>query len=690
MATTSETTSFFDEFDDVIGAAALDAAPDLHVDDATPLVPAAPAAAAPIDPVAAALHDATVVVNPVEEASAVERKPLLEIRGFYITGGEGIYDGATREGEEPRENYFVDVQDYESGEIKRVWGVALRDVIADAQRNINLQPGSRVHLIQQGKREVISDRINERNEMEVTRSHANAWICAADRGPLPSQLAHLMAGINVDQMLDRIALRHDMGLDDGRLPAWKQEQLRLLKAIGDDPATIKGWLARQTSLSAEEERRLIERGVELDGYGDADPARKQHEIDSRLAALREMHGDNRYNYLMETAKPHLIETNRNRDAKIRSDVGAAIDQYVSMALPDAKPDAPESKAIRSAMAQSVDGLTLTQQLDYVARRREMLLENLTAKMTAAKDAPAAELDRFAVIDATKLSTEEYQQRLEEKLALAKTPQERVRMVEDEVKARKLDTKNATELLKPVEELYQYIAGSRDVDMTAYYLSRAIGYLVRSIATAGAKLMPSNDGFFKELGGVGAWRRKGCESGLADLQQALADAKAAPVYQAFEKDPQVLAACAGREPAALLATDPDFGRSDVAMEHLDAQENAPAPAPRSRPSIKGLWAGVHDAAHAMAERVSHLKPEHLIKRDGKVDEAWLASMQKGLGDFGKQIKETLMPEKIREQIQEMMASILNTIRMLMDMAKGVLVQRTTPVAETKAATAEMGR
>ena len=71
---------------------------------------------------------------------------------------------------------------------------------------------------------------------------------------------------------------------------------------------------------------------------------------------------------------------------------------------------------------------------------------------------------------------------------------------------------------------------------------------------------------------------------------------------------------------------------------------------------------------MADRVSYLKPEHLFKRDGQHDSQWLDSMQQGLRDFAKGVKETLMPEKIREQIEQMIASIMNTIKMLFAMLR----------------------
>lgn len=614
----------------------------------------------------------------IQIESVAEKKDLLEVRGFFVHSGKGLYDGATRSDEEPRESYFVDVQDYDTLKINRVWGVALEEVIANASRTMNLEAGSRVHLVQQGKQELFTSEINDANEMVNKKTYANAWVCSPDTGPLPSQMAHLMAGINIDKALERIALRFDMGLGDPRLIAWKQGQNRLLKAIGDDPKAVKSWLSEQTFLSANEERVLVETAVALEGFGDSDPARKKHEIDSRLAALRMMSGDTRYDYLMSTAKPHLVEANLSRESQVNAEVAAAIERYVATAVPNVEPEAPQRRAVRSALLQCLDGLSPIQQSDYLAQRWHQLIADLDVGIVDERNSIGKIVDKFAVIDATKMTSSEYQLKLEEKLALAADDKERAQLLKDEAEARKQDTEGAQAILDPLDKLWSRIAQERDVDMTAYYLSLAVGRLAQSVGEAGSALFKT---MTTGLGGMGAWRRKGCLDGLDGMHQALAAAKGTPVYQAFEKDPKVVAACGGNPVGEVVANHPEIARTDVAMEHLNAQESASAPAQSAGIAPTGLWSGVLKATHEMADRVSYLKPEHLFKRDGQHDSQWLDSMQQGLRDFAKGVKETLMPEKIREQIEQMIASIMNTIKMLFAMLRAKSVE---PVSKSASA------
>ena len=597
-------------------------------------------------------------------------KDLLEVRGFFVGWGSGIYDGATRDGEEPRDSYFVDVQGYETGSIHRVWGVVLDEVMSQATAQYDLQPGSRVHLIQQGKREIITPSIV--NGSMVNRStYANAWVCMPDRGPLPSQLAHLMSGINVDQTLDRIALRHDMGLDDPRLPGWKQEQKRILLAFADDPQTIKGWLGRQLALSAEEERKLVTTAVELRGYTDADPERRQHEIDSRLAAIREMSSDVRYDFLMEGAKPHLMESNRAKEEGLRVEVVEAIEQVAVMATPTEHPDSPRRKAMRSALVQSLEGLTLTQQFDHIAQRREQVLQGHFAAVSDIAVEPAARVSKTALIDARGLTSEEYQLLLQERLELADTKEEKAAMLAEEIAARKLDSDKAAREFEAIDHLYQRFSRERDVDVLGYIAGETVMALGRLVCT---HVLPKVATTFESLGGLGEWRKRGCTSGLDQLRGSLAQAKQSSVYKAFENDPAVVAACAGVSPGEVLSKHPDFGRTDVAMGHLDAQDGAPSPgaaqSSNARPAKKGLWAGVTGSMTELSDKVSHMSPQNLLK-GGKLDSEWVRSMQTGLQDFGQDIKETLMPEKLRAQLQEMIASIMSMLQSMLELAKGLV-------------------
>lgn len=613
-------------------------------------------------------------------------KELLDVRGFLVSAGAGIYDGAQRDGEEPRDSYFVDVQDYESGAIHRVWGVVLGEVMSQSTAQYDLQPGSRVHLIQQGKREVFTNSVVN-NELKVRRTNANAWVCMPDRGPLPSQLAHLMAGINVDQTLDRIALRHDMGLDDPRLPGWKLEQKRILSAFGDDPQTIKGWLNRQLSLSAAEERKLVATAVELQGYTDADPDRRQHEIDSRMEAIREMSADVRYDFLMEAAKPHLMESNRNREEGLRTEVVQAIEQVAVMATAEEHPDSPRRKAMRSALVQSLEGLSLTQQFDHLALRREQVLQGHFAAARSLDEAVAPRVSKQNVIDVRGLTSEEYQLLLEERLELADTKEERAEMLAAEIAARKLESGAAQSEFEAIDHLYQRFSRERDLDALAFVAGETVLALGRLVCK---QVLPRVATTFESLGGLGSWRKRGCVDGLDKLRDSLAQAKQQPVYKAFENDSAVVAACAGDTPAQMMAKHPDFARTDVVMGHLDAQAGAQAPRPveggrsKAKPETKGLWAGVTGAMTDLSDRVSHMSPQNLIK-GGKLDAQWMQTMQNGLQEFGQDLKETLMPEKLRAQLQEMIASIMAMIRAMLEMAKALVVGKApkAPVAEATA-------
>lgn len=99
-----------------------------------------------------------------------------------LARGLAFIDGSVRDGEEPGELLYVDLVDYETGETKRAWGVILGDVMRKAISAYNLEPGSRIHLKQQGKRQVIIDEVNSRNEMQIRQTYANGWTCLQDRG----------------------------------------------------------------------------------------------------------------------------------------------------------------------------------------------------------------------------------------------------------------------------------------------------------------------------------------------------------------------------------------------------------------------------------------------------------------------------------------------------------------------------
>lgn len=623
--------------------------------------------------------------DPSDLTMEVEELPkeLLDVRGFFVASGAGIYDGATRDNEEPRDSFYVDVQDYETGAIKRVWGVVLGEVMSQATAQYELQPGSRVHLLQQGKREVFTDSVVN-GEMKVRRTYANAWVCMPDRGPLPSQLAHLMSGINVDQTLERIALRHDMGLDDPRMPGWKAEQKRILRAFGDDPQTIKGWLGRQLVLSAEEERKLVTAAVELRGYTEADPERRQHEIESRLAAIREMEADARYDFLMEGAKPHLIEANRSKEEGLRADVVQAIEQVAVMATATDHPDSPRRKAMRSSIVQSLEGLSLTQQMDYIAQRREKVLQGLSAALDQVDDAPAPRVRKDQVINAQGLSSEEYQLLLEERIKLGDNKEEQQAILASEIEARKAESHASGEEFAAIDYMYQRFSRERDPDALAFIVGETLQALGRF---ACKEVMPRIATTFESLGGLGAWRKRGCVAGLDDLQGALAKAKQSPVYQAFENDPAVVAACAGTPPGEVLAKHPDLARSEVVMGHLDAQGSASAPSSATAKSglqKTGLWSGVSASMTELSDRVSRMSPENLLK-GGKLDTEWMQTMQKGLQDFGKDLKETLMPEQLRAQLEVMIAAVISMIRAMADLAKQ-LVAGKAPKAPAAAAAA----
>lgn len=625
--------------------------------------------------------------DPADLAMEVEELPkeLLDVRGFFVASGAGIYDGATRDNEEPRDSFFVDVQDYETGEIKRVWGVVLGEVMSQATAQYELQPGSRVHLLQQGKREVFTDSVVN-GEMKVRRTYANAWVCMPDRGPLPSQLAHLMSGINVDQTLERIALRHDMGLDDPRMPGWKAEQKRILRAFGDDPQTIKGWLGRQLVLSADEERKLVTAAVELRGYTEADPERRQHEIESRLSAIREMEADARYDFLMEGAKPHLLEANRSKEEGLRAEVVQAIEQVAVMATATEHPDSPRRKAMRSAIVQSLEGLSLTQQMDYIAQRREKVLQGLSAALNQANDEPAPRVRKDQLINVKGLSSEEYQLLLEERIKLGETKEEQQAILASEIEARKAESEATGEEFAAIDYMYQRFSRERDPDALAFIVGETLQALGRFVCK---EVMPRVSTTFESLGGLGAWRKRGCVAGLDDLKGAMERAKQSSVYQAFENDPAVVAACAGSPPGEVLAKHPDLARSEVVMGHLDAQGSASAPtsaAAKSGLQKTGLWAGVSASMTELSDRVSRMSPENLLK-GGKLDAEWMQTMQQGLQEFGKDLKETLMPEQLRAQLEAMIAAVMSMIRAMADLAKELVAGKApNKPAATAAATA----
>lgn len=78
----------------------------------------------------------------------------------------------------------------------------------------------------------------------------------------------------------------------------------------------------------------------------------------------------------------------------------------------------------------------------------------------------------------------------------------------------------------------------------------------------------------------------------------------------------------------------------------------------------------------------MSPENLLK-GGKLDTEWMQTMQKGLQDFGKDLKETLMPEQLRAQLEAMIAAVISMIRAMADLAKQ-LVAGKAPKAPAAAA------
>ena len=175
--------------------------------------------------------------------------------------------------------------------------------------------------------------------------------------------------------------------------------------------------------------------------------------------------------------------------------------------------------------------------------------------------------------------------------------------------------------------------------------------------------------------------------LDGLNEALASAKATDVYQAFVNDPEVRLACGDRAVEEVLRESPELDHTEVALMHLEAQEKAEPPAEQGKPLIAGVWGNVVGAANRMADRISHLSPDHLLKRDGSVDDTWVKTMQQGLAGFTDQMKQTLMPEKVRERLQELIASITNAIKMLLDLLR-VRTNSQEQVAES-AATPSVG-
>lgn len=614
-----------------------------------------------------------------DDESASDDKPLLEVQGFYVASGPGIFDGAQRDNEEPRESHFVDVQDYSTGQIKRVWGVALGEVMSGATAQFDLKPGSRVHLIQQGKRPMTVDYVDGDNVMQIRQTFANGWVCLPDRGPLPSHLAHLMAGVNVDATLDRLALRYDMGMDDERLPAWKQEMKRIVATYGDDPEMVRSWLNRQLSLTSDEERSLVEKAVTLAGFGEDDLARRASEINMRLSALPNMSAEARYDYLMAAAKPHLVEANRERESHLAREIVRSIEQIAEMATPEQGPDSAERKAMRSALAQCVDGLTVQQQMDYLNQRRDQVVRSLAAQMTSGvefEEGPKLpRVFRDRPIDATGLTSEEYQQLLQERLDLATTQAEKDAILKQEIEHQKAFREAAQLEFEQLDALYQRFARERDVDAMAYM----VGVMVRSLGDiVGSKVLPQVKTVFESLGGLGAWRRNGCEVGLQDLRDSLSLAKQTSTYQGFVNDPQVRAASAGSTPDEMVAKHPNFARTDVVQEHLQAQFDAPAPSGKKKKVEHGLWANVMSSAHTLADRISHMSPEHLIKR-GALDSEWVKGMQAGLTEFGADLKKTLMAEELKAQLQEMLASIVSMIKMMMEAARELIQGKATAPA-----------
>lgn len=607
-------------------------------------------------------------------------KDLLELRGFYVGSGSGIYDGSVRDGEEPGESFYVDLVDYETGETKRAWGVILGDVMRKAISAYNLEPGSRIHLKQQGKRQVIIDEVNSRNEMQIRQTYANGWTCLQDRGPLPSHLSHLMAGINIDAMLDRIALRHDMGLEDPRLAGWKKEQREILAAIGDDPQSVKAWLARQASLSQAEELQLVGQAVDLAGYGEGDATRRKQEIDSRMAAMSMMDAERRYDYLMQAAKPHLIASNQEVKKRLADEVVNAIEQLSVMATPKDLPDSAMRVAMRAALAQSVDGLTLQQQKDYLASRREKLLRDQLAQLRPVepevkKSGPLSHLDDVVVskdvaIEARGLSQEEYRYLLQRRLDLAETDEERQVIFDSEIESQRARVDNANKNFERLDDLNRRLSHG-NADITGV----VAGQLVDALASyAGTKIMPAVKTTFQSLGGLSGWRKRGAELDLAELRSAFSAAKSSPVYEGFRQDPSVVATASshGMSVDEFVAAYPQAAHTEALQAHLQAQETAASPKADSAADskVKGLWKNSLQAASDLAQRLGSMVPEDLIKK-GKIDNEWISRMQAGLSDFADEMKKTLMPENVRDGLQKLIAEIVASIQMMADLASQLL-------------------
>lgn len=626
---------------------------------------------------------------PFRESGALQtpdtHKSEFEIKGFFVSSGPGIYDGGGRLGNEPRDNYFVDLQDYETGDIRRVWGVALRNVIEMASKAYSLQPGSRIQLVQQGTLSEVSNAVDsDTSVMRFEEKVVNAWACHPDRGPLPSHLAHMMAGINVDKALERIALRYDIGLDDPQLPAWKAERKAILRAIGDDPQEVRSWLSNEARLSADEETKLVERAVELAGYGLGNPQRRQQEIETRMNSLALMHAEQRFDYLMSSAKPHLVNSNTATEERLSAEVAKSIEQVAAMAVPAAETDSNERSALLSALKQSVDGLTLQQQLDYLQDRRERLVKDLTAalgnnELESAENRFGRQINRFEAIDSAGLSQEEYQLLLEERLKLAETPQEKGEMLKQEAEARKAAQEIAEAEFERIDALYQRFSRERDVDVLAYLASQMVAKLSTAISE---KAMPAVKSIFEALGGVGAWRRAGCEDGLKDMLGSFNAAKESPTYRAFLNDPLVQEACGVEDVSDALAGNRDLARTDVLQRHVAAQDRAASP-PLSSGGIaqpSGLWKNAIGAAQRFASKVNQMSPEHLIK-NGSIDNDWLGRMQSGIDEFSEQVKKTLMADRVREQFLEILASVLASIRTMLEMARELISKVAPTIAKS---------
>lgn len=650
-------------------AQVLESGDDEFLDQYNDLTGILPLETDPLSPMGAG-QVAQDVVYEMPEESPAPALGLLDLRGFYVSSGRGIYEGALRDGEEARDSFFVDVQDYDTGEIRRTWGVMLAEVMSGAIAQFDLQPGSRIHLIQQGKQETVVSGVDAENTMVYRTVRGNGWACLPDRGPLPSHLASLMAGVNVDQMLDRIALRHDMAMDDERLGAWKGEQKRILSRFDSDPQTVKSWLARQLALTAAEESDLVSKAVELLGYSDDDPGRKKLEIESRMQAIKLMSPDARYDFLMHSAKPHLVEANKALEASLSAEIAEGVEQLAAMATAPAASDSPEAKAMRSSLAQSLEGLTVLQQRDYLASRREQVVAARAAAL-AAVDARSEEtgprVSRTEVIDAYGMSAEEYQLLLQERFSLADSDEERAQMLKQEIEARKDVMDRTRKEYEQIEKLNQHFAGQRDVDATSYMLGRAASALAHLVCD---HVMPRVNTMFESLGGVGAWRRNDVELQFDNLRSQFAAAREAPEYQAFLHDPAIVAASVGSTPGQMVADHPDFSRTEVVVGHLKAQDGAPAPAGKKPAMYKGLWSNVIGAAHDFKDRLAQMEPEHLLK-GGKVDSEWVKRMQQGIDQFRKDIKQTLMPEELMAQLQEMLASALASLRIMLDLVKSLV-------------------